>query len=245
MKNVLLKTASGTSTFSPEQQARRQYWLPILFGTLCGIYVWCNLNAGVMISPLHTSCKWLNNFITFTAADCFFFLIYVISDLLSACYGRRLSRRVTYVAMFVCFITTLVIWITGTPVAGLNLTNYNAAGTFTDYDNSLYSFRFAVASILALHFGDLVNDYVFVAIEKRAPDALFLQCWLSSLPGDIVDNITVNVVAWVVFGILFHKPIDWGQFAGMFSFTLLIKLAGEALLYPCLTRRLINYLGRE
>jgi uncharacterized integral membrane protein (TIGR00697 family) len=230
--------------FSAEQTARRQYWLPVLFGSLCAIYVWCNINAGVMISPLHTPYKRLNNFVSFTAADCIFFLIYVISDLLSACYGRRLSRRVTYCAMFVCFVTTLIIWLTGTPVAGLNLTNYNAAGSFTDYDNSLYSFRFAVGSIFALHFGDLVNDYVFVAIRKWRPKSLFLQCWLSSLPGDIVDNLTVNLIAWVAFGLLFKKPIDWAQFNGMLSFTLIIKLGGEALLYPLLTRRIIDYLGR-
>jgi uncharacterized integral membrane protein (TIGR00697 family) len=198
--------------------------LPYLFAALAGTLVISNVLVGrvTQIGPF-----------VLTLSDFIFPVVYLLSDLVSELYGKKLSRKITYAAIVVNIVYAALANL------GTILPILPDDTTYQIYNGLSTSWRFVAASILALHFGDLVNDHVFQVIKNKVPGnnwRYYLRSIGSSIPGNIVDS-------WVFAIVAFAGTLPFNEIFAMSWTILLLKFLIETILFP-INNAIVNRINR-
>lgn len=129
-------------------------------------------------------------------------ITYIVSDLMSECYGFSASRRVTWLG-FIMNIFLILFVCLGILIPGANYYYENivsdglVAGMGLDFlkgGSNLGSLGILIASLLAFTIGSWVDDLVFEAFRKKHKEndnskKFVLRAVGSSLAGELVDSI--------------------------------------------------------
>ena len=151
-------------------------------------------------------------------------LIYVISDLTVRIFGINLARKVVFMSMFPAF---LVSYIASTLVNGIPLSEFN-----------VFSFRIALASLMAYLGGQVLDVFVFNKLRK-VKQWWFAPC-LSNFLGNILDTLLFFTIAFYQCSDLYMAN-NWVEIATVdYCFKLLIGLVVFLPIYGLLLRKLYS-----
>ena len=156
--------------------------------TLCVIFVSCIIMSNVLANETLQAYKW-----SIDAGIFLFPVTYILSDIFSEVYGYKWSRRVTWMAVTLNLIFSLLIMLACKlphPVW---------------FDSSHFelalcgSFRIVIASAVSYQCGDWVNDIIFRRMKKNHPDSkgFISRAILSSVGGECVDSTLFVTIAFL------------------------------------------------
>ena len=141
----------------------------ILANNMLSVFIW-SIDAGILLFPI----------------------TYVLSDIFSEVYGYKWSRRVTWIAMTLNIIFSLLIMLT----CHMPHPEWFDGNAFqTAVGGSL---RIVFASAVSYQCGDWLNDIIFRYMKrKNSSDRLFpVRAIVSSFGGEIVDSSLFVVIAF-------------------------------------------------
>src|SRR5690606_26530216 len=124
---------------------------------------------------------------------------FLLTDLLNEFYGKRAARFVTYLAFGCAVLTYAFITIGGAiPIAAFTRAEDWAGVTEGAFANVfLGSQRMIIASLTAYLASQLVDIFAFHALKRATGGKmLWLRATGSTVISQLVDTITINVVAW-------------------------------------------------
>ena len=156
--------------------------------TLCVVFVSCIIMSNVLANETLQLYKW-----SLDAGIFLFPITYILSDIFSEVYGYKWSRRVTWMAVTLNLIFSLLIilacklphpiWFDG-----------------SHFELALCgSFRIVIASAISYQCGDLINDIIFKKMKKNHSDSkgFIGRAILSSLVGECVDSTLFVIIAFL------------------------------------------------
>lgn len=131
--------------------------------------------------------------IVFDAGTILFPLAYIVGDVITEVYGFRKLRRILTISVGMLLVTSITFWVVGMLPPAEGWTSQAA------YDSILgVVWRIALASVIAIFFGELVNAYVLARMKYRTKGR---QLWSrligSSFVGNFVDTIIFSTIAFV------------------------------------------------
>lgn len=156
--------------------------------TLCVIFVSCIIMSNVLANETLQVYKW-----SLDAGIFLFPITYILSDIFSEVYGYRWSRRVTWMAVTLNLIFSLLI------ILACKLPHP------VWFDGSHFelalcgSFRIVLASAISYQCGDWVNDIIFKHMKKNHSDSkgFIIRAISSSLGGECVDSTLFVIIAFL------------------------------------------------
>lgn len=156
--------------------------------TLCVVFVSCIIMSNVLANETLQVYKW-----SLDAGIFLFPITYILSDIFSEVYGYKWSRRVTWMAVTLNLIFSLLIilacklphpiWFDG-----------------SHFELALCgSFRIVLASAISYQCGDWVNDIIFRGMKKNHSDSkgFIGRAIASSLGGECVDSTLFVMIAFL------------------------------------------------
>lgn len=158
-------------------------------------------------------------------------LTYIIGDLLVEIFGQRTADRIAHCGLLIGSLTCLCLWIV------------NLLPSYQGADNSSFTgiasmvSRVFIASLISFWNAQIVNNYVFVRLERYSRH-FWHRALISSVFAHFVDSIIFETIAFV-------GRLPLREFVSQAVFAWLAGLALEALLLPITARcafKLTRYL---
>ena len=184
--------------------------------TLCVVFVSCIIMSNVLANETLQLYKW-----SLDAGIFLFPITYILSDIFSEVYGYRWSRRVTWMAVTLNLIFSLLIilacklphpiWFDG-----------------SHFELALCgSFRIVLASAISYQCGDLINDIIFKNMKKNHSDSkgFIERAILSSLGGECVDSTLFVMIA-------FLGTMPFSEIFPMIIMNIICKTGYEVIICP-------------
>ena len=184
--------------------------------TLCVVFVSCIIMSNVLANETLQLYKW-----SLDAGIFLFPITYILSDIFSEVYGYRWSRRVTWMAVTLNLIFSLLIilacklphpiWFDG-----------------SHFELALCgSFRIVLASAISYQCGDLINDIIFKNMKKNHSDSkgFIERAILSSLGGECVDSTLFVMIA-------FLGTMPFSEIFPMIIMNIICKTGYEVMICP-------------
>lgn len=184
--------------------------------TLCVVFVSCIIMSNVLANETLQLYKW-----SLDAGIFLFPITYILSDIFSEVYGYKWSRRVTWMAVTLNLIFSLLIilacklphpiWFDG-----------------SHFELALCgSFRIVLASAISYQCGDLINDIIFKKMKKNHSDSkgFIERAILSSLGGECVDSILFVMIA-------FLGTMPFSEIFPMIIMNIICKTGYEVMICP-------------
>lgn len=184
--------------------------------TLCVVFVSCIIMSNVLANETLQLYKW-----SLDAGIFLFPITYILSDIFSEVYGYKWSRRVTWMAVTLNLIFSLLIilacklphpiWFDG-----------------SHFELALCgSFRIVLASAISYQCGDLINDIIFKKMKKNHSDSkgFIERAILSSLGGECVDSILFVMIA-------FLGTMPFSEIFPMIIMNIICKTSYEVMICP-------------
>ena len=184
--------------------------------TLCVVFVSCIIMSNVLANETLQLYKW-----SLDAGIFLFPITYILSDIFSEVYGYKWSRRVTWMAVTLNLIFSLLIilacklphpiWFDG-----------------SHFELALCgSFRIVLASAISYQCGDLINDIIFKKMKKNHSDSkgFIERAILSSLGGECVDSILFVMIA-------FLGTMPFSEIFPMIMMNIICKTGYEVMICP-------------
>lgn len=184
--------------------------------TLCVVFVSCIIMSNVLANETLQLYKW-----SLDAGIFLFPITYILSDIFSEVYGYRWSRRVTWMAVTLNLIFSLLIilacklphpiWFDG-----------------SHFELALCgSFRIVLASAISYQCGDLINDIIFKKMKKNHSDSkgFIERAILSSLGGECVDSTLFVMIA-------FLGTMPFSEIFPMIIMNIICKTGYEVMICP-------------
>ena len=184
--------------------------------TLCVVFVSCIIMSNVLANETLQVYKW-----SLDAGTFLFPITYILSDIFSEVYGYRWSRRVTWMAVTLNLIFSLLIllacklphpiWFDG-----------------SHFELALCgSFRIVLASAISYQCGDLINDIIFKNMKKNHSDSkgFIMRAISSSLGGECVDSTLFVMIA-------FLGTMPFSEIFPMIMMNIICKTGYEVMICP-------------
>ena len=184
--------------------------------TLCVVFVSCIIMSNVLANETLQVYKW-----SLDAGIFLFPITYILSDIFSEVYGYKWSRRVTWMAVTLNLIFSLLIilacklphpiWFDG-----------------SHFELALCgSFRIVLASAISYQCGDLINDIIFKNMKKNHSDSkgFIMRAILSSLVGECVDSTLFVMIA-------FLGTMPFSEIFPMIMMNIICKTGYEVMICP-------------
>lgn len=184
---------------------------------LCVVFVSCIIMSNVLANETLQVYKW-----SLDAGIFLFPITYILSDVFSEVYGYKWSRRVTWIAVTLNFIFSILIMIS----CKLPHPDW--------FDGSHFelalcgSFRIVIASAISYQLGDWVNDIIFRNMKKRYSNSskeFITRAIVSSLVGECVDSTLFVLVA-------FFGTMPLGEIIPMILMNIVCKTGYEVIICP-------------
>mgnify|MGYP002769356751 CR=1 FL=1 len=184
--------------------------------TLCVVFVSCIIMSNVLANETLQVYKW-----SLDAGIFLFPITYILSDIFSEVYGYKWSRRVTWMAVTLNLIFSLLIilacklphpiWFDG-----------------SHFELALCgSFRIVLASAISYQCGDLINDIIFKNMKKNHSDSkgFIERAIVSSLGGECVDSTLFVMIA-------FLGTMPFSEIFPMIIMNIICKTGYEVMICP-------------
>lgn len=183
---------------------------------LCTLFVSCIIMSNVLANETLQLGKW-----SLDAGIFLFPITYILSDIFSEVYGYKWSRRVTWMAVTLNLVFSLLImlacklphpiWFDG-----------------SHFELALCgSLRIVIASAISYQCGDWVNDIIFRRMKKNHSNSkgFIGRAILSSLGGECVDSTLFVMIAF--FGTM---PLN--EIVPMILLNIICKTCYEIIICP-------------
>ena len=184
--------------------------------TLCVVFVSCIIMSNVLANETLQVYKW-----SLDAGIFLFPITYILSDIFSEVYGYKWSRHVTWMAVTLNLIFSLLIilacklphpiWFDG-----------------SHFELALCgSFRIVLASAISYQCGDLINDIIFKNMKKNHSDSkgFIGRAIVSSLGGECVDSTLFVMIA-------FLGTMPFSEIFPMIIMNIICKTGYEVMICP-------------
>ena len=169
-----------------------------LFVTLVAVFMTC-LVVGDIIGGKLTSFELFGREWIFSVGQIAFPVTFILTDILNEFYGRKVVRRVTYLAFCMVGLTFGLIYLAdAVPWAPLAL-----ASDWTGVSPKEFEIVFTqatqiqLASMLAFLIGNLTDISVFFLIKKATGNRmLWLRATGSTAVSQLIDTIVISAIVW-------------------------------------------------
>ncbi len=212
-----------------------------LFVTLVAVFMTC-LIVGDMIGGKLTSFELFGREWIFSVGQLAFPVTFILTDILNEFYGRKVVRRITFLAFFMVGLTFSIIYIASTlPWAPFTLEpSWNGVGPKEFGVVFTQATDIQIASMLAFLIGNLTDISVFFLLKKATGNRmLWLRATGSTAVSQLIDTIVISAIIW--FGL--HLQLGWPpiyaapkvtfeQYVTIVMTSYLIKLAAAILVTP-------------
>lgn len=183
--------------FQPDARTRLYVWLTAL-------YVTCLVMAnvlGVKLFEFNFALGSWNIPVSHTIGMLPFPITFLLTDLLNEYYGRRATRRVTYVAFLMAALAAGLTWLARQfPI----LEGIPGTATQASFENIFgASALMQVASIVAFLLGSLLDIWVFGLFKRMTGGRyVWLRATGSTIVSQVVDSFVVTFMFFVVLQVL-------------------------------------------
>lgn len=198
-----------------------------LFITLVAVFMTC-LIVGDMIGGKLTSFQLFGREWIFSVGQIAFPVTFILTDILNEFYGRKVVRRITFLAFFMVGLTFSIIYISAqlrwAPLtldkSWTGVTPAQFKSVFTQATN------IQLASMAAFLIGNLTDISVFFLIKRMTGNRmLWLRSTGSTAVSQLIDTIVISAIIW-----LGKVPFDTYVTIVLTSYA--IKLAAAILVTP-------------
>lgn len=183
---------------------------------LCVVFVSCIIMSNILANNMLSVFIW-----SLDAGTLLFPITYVLSDIFSEVYGYKWSRRVTWIAMTLNVIFSLLIILT----CHMPHPEWFDGDVFKAAVGG--SLRIVLASAVSYQCGDWLNDIIFRHMKrKNSSDKLFpVRAIVSSFGGEIVDSSLFVIIAFI-------GTIPTSEIVPMILLNIFIKTCYEIIILP-------------
>ena len=201
-----------------------------LFVTLVAIFMTC-LVVGDLIGGKVTSVWLFGREWPFSAGQLAFPITFILTDIINEFYGRKVIRRVTFLAFVMVGLTFAIIYIAGAlpwwPVA--TTAQWDADGNVTPKAFSAVftqATRIQLSSMAAFLIANLVDISVFFVLKKATGNKmLWLRATGSTAVSQLIDTFVITALA-------FGGKIGFDDYLTIVFTSYLIKLTVAIVVTP-------------
>lgn len=206
-----------------------------LFITLVAVFMVC-LVVGDIIGGKLTSFRLFGREWVFSVGQIAFPVTFILTDILNEFYGRKVVRRITFLAFFMVGLTFCIILIAGK----LPWAPFTKDPSWKGVGPSQFEVVFTqatdiqVASMFAFLIGNMVDITVFFFLKKATGNKmLWLRSTGSTAVSQLIDTFVISGIIW--YGVHFQlgwppvyvdaPKVTFAQFVTIVMTSYLIKLA--------------------
>jgi hypothetical protein len=198
-----------------------------LFVTLVAVFMTC-LIVGDMIGGKLTSFHLFGREWLFSVGQIAFPVTFILTDILNEFYGRKVVRRITFLAFFMVGLTFCLIY----AAAALRWAPATLKPDWTGVTPSQFRSVFTqatqiqLASMLAFLIGNLVDISVFFLIKRVTGNRmLWLRSTGSTAVSQMIDTIVISGIIWL-------PKVPFDTYVTIVLTSYAIKLAAAILVTP-------------
>jgi queuosine precursor transporter len=212
-----------------------------LFITLVAIFVTC-LIVGDMIGGKLTSFELFGREWVFSVGQLAFPVTFILTDILNEFYGRKVVRRITFLAFFMVALTFSLIYL----ASAMPWAPFTLEPGWTGVGPSEFEVVFTqataiqVASMIAFLIGNLTDISVFFLIKKATGNRmLWLRATGSTAVSQLIDTIVISGIIWFGISVRLGWPpvivapkVTFEQFVTIVLTSYLLKLIAAIVVTP-------------
>ena len=198
-----------------------------LFVTLVAVFVTC-LIVGDMIGGKLTSFELFGRGWVFSVGQLAFPVTFILTDILNEFYGRKVVRRVTFLAFFMVGLTFSIIYL----AAALPWAPFTLASDWTGVSPKEFEVVFTqatqiqLASMAAFLIGNLTDISVFHLLKRLTGSRmLWLRATGSTAVSQLIDTIVISALVW-------GNKVTFDDYVTIVVTSYLIKLAAAIVVTP-------------
>lgn len=198
-----------------------------LFVTLVAVFMTC-LIVGDMVGGKLTSFELFGREWPFSVGQLAFPVTFILTDILNEFYGRKVVRRVTFLAFFMVGLTFGIIYLSAAmPWAPMSL-----QPDWTGVSPKEFGIVFTqateiqLASMAAFLIGNLTDISVFFLLKKLTGNRmLWLRATGSTAVSQLIDTIVISALVW-------RTKVTFDEYVSIVMTSYVIKLAAAILVTP-------------
>ena len=198
-----------------------------LFITLVAVFMTC-LVVGDIIGGKLTSFELLGREWIFSVGQLAFPVTFILTDILNEFYGRKVVRRITFLAFFMVGLTFALIYLADAmPWAPFTLDPKWAGVSPKEFEIVFtQATDIQLASMVAFLIGNLTDISVFFLIKKLTGNRmLWLRATGSTAVSQLIDTIVISGIIWL-------PKVPFDTYVTIVLTSYAIKLAAAILVTP-------------
>lgn len=172
-----------------------------LFITLVAVFMTC-LVVGDLVGGKLTSFHLFGREWIFSVGQIAFPVTFILTDILNEFYGRKVVRRITFLAFFMVALTFGIIYLAGAmPWASISLTpEWSQANNVSPHEFQVVftqATQIQLASMAAFLISNLVDISVFFMLKRLTGNRmLWLRSTGSTAVSQMIDTIIISALVW-------------------------------------------------
>jgi queuosine precursor transporter len=170
-----------------------------LFITLVAVFMTC-LVVGDIIGGKLTSFELFGREWVFSVGQLAFPVTFILTDILNEFYGRKVVRRITFLAFFMVGLTFVIIYLAAAmPWASFTLTSEWTGVAPREFEIVFtQATKIQLASMVAFLIGNLTDISVFFLIKRLTGNRmLWLRATGSTAVSQLIDTIIISGIIWL------------------------------------------------
>lgn len=198
-----------------------------LFITLVAVFLTC-LVVGDMVGGKLTSFELFGREWIWSVGQLAFPVTFILTDILNEFYGRKVVRRITYLAFFMVGLTFCIIYAAGAmPWAPLTLDPHWTGVTPSSFSVVFtQATKIQIASMIAFLVGNLVDISVFFFLKKLTGNRmLWLRSTGSTAISQLIDTFIISAIIWL-------GKVGFSNYLTIVFTSYVIKLAAAIVVTP-------------
>jgi len=198
-----------------------------LFITLVAVFMTC-LIVGDMIGGKLTSFELFGREWIFSVGQLAFPVTFILTDILNEFYGRKVVRRITFLAFFMVGLTFSIIYAAAAmPWAPIALKSDWTGVTPAQFSSVFtQATQIQLASMAAFLIGNLTDIWVFFLLKKMTGNRmLWLRATGSTAVSQLIDTIVISGIVWL-------RKVSFETYVTIVLTSYVIKLAAAIFVTP-------------
>jgi len=198
-----------------------------LFVTLVAVFMTC-LVVGDIIGGKLTSFHVFGREWIFSVGQLAFPVTFILTDILNEFYGRKVVRRVTFLAFFMVGLTFAIIY----AAAAMPWASLTHDASWTGVTPTQFQVVFTqatniqIASMIAFLIGNLTDISVFFLLKRATGNRmLWLRATGSTAVSQLIDTVVISGIVWL-------RKVSFEDFVTIVLTSYVIKLAAAILVTP-------------
>lgn len=198
-----------------------------LFITLVAVFVTC-LVVGDIIGGKLTSFELFGREWLYSVGQLAFPVTFILTDILNEFYGRKVVRRITFLALFMVGLTFGFIYLAGAMPWASPALDPTWEGVRPSQFHAVFTqaTEIQIASMIAFLISNLTDISVFFLIKKLTGNRmLWLRATGSTAVSQLIDTIVISAIVW-------GSKVTFDTYVSIVTTSYVIKLAAAILVTP-------------